>query len=212
MTEREKFRTLGTYYIDIARNYEKGIESFEALVKAYPADDAGHGNLAIAYMYVGDIAKAQEEVRRSLEIYPKNSLQRYNYAMYSMYAADFAERDHAGGPGARREPDARVRVAADRGVEARAGRRGRRARGIRGHGEDERVRRVFRGARRGRSGDVFRPLPPRDRRSCATQSPPTRPRRWRRFTRRASTSRSPRPTRPPGRCRWRARPPCRRWR
>jgi tetratricopeptide (TPR) repeat protein len=89
MTEREKFRTLGTYYIDIARNYEKGIESFEALVKAYPADDAGHGNLALAYMFVGDIAKAQEEVRRSLEIYPKNSLQRYNYAMYSMYAGDF---------------------------------------------------------------------------------------------------------------------------
>jgi len=89
MTEREKFRTLGTYYLDIARNYEKGIESFEALVKAYPADDAGHGNLALAYMYVGDIAKAQEEVRRSLEIYPKNSLQRYNYAMYSMYAGDF---------------------------------------------------------------------------------------------------------------------------
>ena len=29
MTEREKYRTLGTYYLDIVRNYEKAIENFE---------------------------------------------------------------------------------------------------------------------------------------------------------------------------------------
>jgi tetratricopeptide (TPR) repeat protein len=90
MTEREKYRTLGTYYLDIARNYEKGIENFETLVKLYPADDGGHGNLAFAYLHVGNLAAAQDEVRRSLEVYPKNSLQRYNYSMYSMYAGDFA--------------------------------------------------------------------------------------------------------------------------
>jgi len=89
MTEREKYRTLGTYYIDIARNYDKGIENFEQLVRLYPADNGGHGNLALAYLLVGRITEAQDEVRRSLEIYPKNSLQRYNYAMYSMYAGDF---------------------------------------------------------------------------------------------------------------------------
>ena len=49
MTEREKYRTLGTYYLDIARNYEKAIENYETLVKLYPADDGGHGNLALAY-------------------------------------------------------------------------------------------------------------------------------------------------------------------
>jgi tetratricopeptide (TPR) repeat protein len=90
MTEREKYRTLGAYYIDIARNYEKAIENFETLVKLYPADDSGHGNLALAYLYVGNLPGAVAEVRKSLEIYPGNSLQRYNYAMYSMYAGDFA--------------------------------------------------------------------------------------------------------------------------
>ena len=90
MTDREKYRTLGTYYLDIARNYEKAIENFETLVRLYPADDSGHGNLALAYLLIGDVQGALAGVRKSLEIYPKNSLQRYNYAMYSMYAGDYA--------------------------------------------------------------------------------------------------------------------------
>jgi hypothetical protein len=34
MTEREKYRTQGTYFFAIARNYEKAIENYEALIKA----------------------------------------------------------------------------------------------------------------------------------------------------------------------------------
>ena len=89
MTDREKYRTLGTYYVDIAQNYEKAIENYETLVKLFPADDGGHGNLALAYLLVGNVSRAVTEVRRALEIYPRNSLQRYNYAMYSMYSGDF---------------------------------------------------------------------------------------------------------------------------
>jgi len=90
MTEREKYRTLGTYYLDIAQNFEKAIENFETLVRLYPSDNGGHGNLALAYLRVGNVSGAVTEVRKSLEIYPGNSLQRYNYAMYSMYAGDFS--------------------------------------------------------------------------------------------------------------------------
>ena len=90
MTEREKYRTLGTYYLNVARNYRKAIENYETLARLYPADDGAHGNLALAAVLMGDIPRAQMEVRKSLELYPRNSLQRYNYAMYSMYAADFA--------------------------------------------------------------------------------------------------------------------------
>ena len=90
MTEREKYRTLGTYYLDIARNYEKAIENFETLVKLYPADQGGHGNLALAYLLIGNnVPRAVAEVRKTLDIYPSNKVQRYNYAMYSMYAGDF---------------------------------------------------------------------------------------------------------------------------
>ena len=90
MTDREKYRTLGAYYLNVAQNYEKAIENYETLVRLYPADDGGHGNLALAYVKSGDLPRAQPEVRKSLEIYPKNALQGYNYAMYSMYAGDFA--------------------------------------------------------------------------------------------------------------------------
>jgi eukaryotic-like serine/threonine-protein kinase len=90
MSEREKYRTLGGYYLLVTHNYEKAIENYEVLVRQYPADDTGHANLAYAYLYVRNVPKAVEEGRKSIEIYPKNTLQRTNYAMYSMYAGDFA--------------------------------------------------------------------------------------------------------------------------
>jgi tetratricopeptide (TPR) repeat protein len=89
MTEREKYRTLGKYYLDVAGNYEKAIETYETLVQRYPADDSGHGGLALAYVLSGDLTRALPHVRSALQIYPHNSLQRYNYAMYSMYAGEF---------------------------------------------------------------------------------------------------------------------------
>ena len=89
MTEREKFRTLGGYYLLVTHNYEMAIENYRALVDKYPADDTGHANLAYAYLNVRNVSKAVEEGRKAIEIYPKNTLQRTNFAMYSMYAGDF---------------------------------------------------------------------------------------------------------------------------
>jgi tetratricopeptide (TPR) repeat protein len=91
MTEREKYRTLGAYYLDVARNYEKAVENYAALVSAYPADSAGHNNLALAYFYLQDFQKALEEGRRALELYPKNAFYLNNAALYAMYAGDFAQ-------------------------------------------------------------------------------------------------------------------------
>lgn len=91
MTEREKFRTLGVYYGTVSRNYEKAIDNYEALVKQYPADGAGHNNLALAYFNTRDFQKALDEGRRVLDIYPKKLLYRGNYALYAMYAGNFRE-------------------------------------------------------------------------------------------------------------------------
>jgi tetratricopeptide (TPR) repeat protein len=90
MTEREKFRTLGGYFLVVTQDYESARENFERLVQNYPADNTGHANLAFAYLKLGNTAKAVEEGRRAIEIYPKNHLQRLNYAMYAMYAGDFS--------------------------------------------------------------------------------------------------------------------------
>ena len=96
MTDREKYRTLGTYYLGVARNYDKAIENYSTLVKLYPAD-RGHGNLALAYFYIRDFPKALEEGRRAVELYPKSVRFRTNNALYAMYAGDFATAAAEGG-------------------------------------------------------------------------------------------------------------------
>src|SRR5204862_5402180 len=60
MTEREKFRTLGGYYLGIAQNFEQAVDNYSKLVTAYPADFAGRNGLALAYFYQRDFAKALE--------------------------------------------------------------------------------------------------------------------------------------------------------
>lgn len=89
MTEREKYRTLGLYYSVVSQNYEKAIENYERLVELYPADGAGHNNLAVSYFLTLDFDSAREEGLRVLEIYPNSVLYRGNYALYAMYAGNF---------------------------------------------------------------------------------------------------------------------------
>ena len=90
MTDREKYRTFGSYYLGVTKNYEKAAEQFSALVAAYPADDAGFGNLGLTNFYLRDFTKAMDGAKHALAMNPKNILQRNNLALYAMYAGDFA--------------------------------------------------------------------------------------------------------------------------
>jgi tetratricopeptide (TPR) repeat protein/tRNA A-37 threonylcarbamoyl transferase component Bud32 len=89
MNEREKYRTLGAYYLGSARNYEKAVENYTALLRAYPGDSAGQGNLAYAEFFLHHFPKALEEGRRAVVLNPKNVMQQANVALYAMYAGDF---------------------------------------------------------------------------------------------------------------------------
>ncbi|MBI2834373.1 MAG: protein kinase [Acidobacteria bacterium] len=89
MTERERYRTLGVYYLSVARNHEKAIENYETLVRLYPADNIGYGNLALAYLWAANVPQAVTAGRKAVEVSPRNLMQRTNYAMYSMYAGEF---------------------------------------------------------------------------------------------------------------------------
>ena len=89
MTDRERFRTLGLYYMAVSRNYPKAIESYSALVEKYPADGAGHNNLAVAYFATLNFERALAEGQSVLEIYPKNLFYQQNFALYAMYAGKF---------------------------------------------------------------------------------------------------------------------------
>ena len=89
MSEREKLRTLGTYYVAVAQNFDEAIQTYQQLVTKYPADSAGHNNLAVAHFNRLDFAKAFDEGRKAISIYPKSFKYRTNYALYAMYASDF---------------------------------------------------------------------------------------------------------------------------
>jgi eukaryotic-like serine/threonine-protein kinase len=88
MSEREKYRTRGGYYL-LIRNPDNAIDEFSALVKQFPADTAGIANLAFAYFVKRDMANALTWGRRAIEIYPKNVPQRNNFGLIAMYAGDF---------------------------------------------------------------------------------------------------------------------------
>jgi tetratricopeptide (TPR) repeat protein len=90
MTEREKLRTFGGYYLGLARNYDKAIETYEELVAKFPSDSAGLNNLAIAYFSLLKFDKALEYGGKAIKIYPKTYKYRANYALYAMYAGDFS--------------------------------------------------------------------------------------------------------------------------
>lgn len=89
MSDREKYRTRGAYYLH-AREPEKALEEFKRLVELYPADSAGAANLAFAYFLLRDMPKALEYGQRALDINPNNVPQRNNLGLYAMYAGDFA--------------------------------------------------------------------------------------------------------------------------
>jgi tetratricopeptide (TPR) repeat protein len=91
MSEREKYRTYGTYYLTVARGYDQAIANYTKLVELYPADRVGHANLAVAYFYALNFAKALEVGQRAMKLYPATALKwRNNVALYALFASDFA--------------------------------------------------------------------------------------------------------------------------
>lgn len=89
MTERERYRVRGLYYI-WTENWQGCLEEYGELVKQYPVDNIGHSNLAACYARMLDMPKAMEEARRGLEVAPNDVLARMNFALYACYASDFA--------------------------------------------------------------------------------------------------------------------------
>jgi tetratricopeptide (TPR) repeat protein len=89
MTERERYRTRGNYYI-LVHNHRKAIEEYQQLLERYPADTGGYNGLAFAYFLGRDMERALGQGRHGVEIYPKFVPLRSNLALYALYAGDFA--------------------------------------------------------------------------------------------------------------------------
>ena len=94
MTERERYRIRGMFYV-ASGDSRKCVEEYSELVKHYPADLAGHANLAGCLNYLRNVSQAIEEQRKAVEISPKSAGLRLYLSFYSSYGGDFqgAERE-----------------------------------------------------------------------------------------------------------------------
>ncbi len=90
MTDREKFRTRGQYYL-FSRNAPKAVEEFTAMTERYPADVVGLSNLANAHSQLRQFDQAVAIGTRVATMFPNNPLRQNNVALYAMYAGKFDE-------------------------------------------------------------------------------------------------------------------------
>jgi tetratricopeptide (TPR) repeat protein len=89
MTERERYRNRGLYYLTTGE-WQKCVQEYSQLVTHYPADRVGQNNLASCYVQLRNAPKALEAAQHAVQIVPKGVGQRLNLAFISAFAGDFA--------------------------------------------------------------------------------------------------------------------------
>jgi tetratricopeptide (TPR) repeat protein/predicted Ser/Thr protein kinase len=89
MTERERFRNRGLYYLTTG-DWQNCVQEYTQLVTRYPADRVGQNNLASCYTQLRNAPKALEAAQHAVEIVPKGVGQRLNLGFISAFAGDFA--------------------------------------------------------------------------------------------------------------------------
>ena len=88
MTERERYRIRGVYYMR-TKNWQKCVEEYGELLKQYPADNIAQLNVASCFGSMHKIPRAMEEARRAVQLAPKDLMARMNFALLACYAGDF---------------------------------------------------------------------------------------------------------------------------
>jgi tetratricopeptide (TPR) repeat protein len=88
MTDRERFRIRGVYYMR-TQNWQKCVEEYGELLKQYPADNIAQLNLAACYGGLHNMPRAMEEARRAVQLAPKDLMARVNFSLLACYAGDF---------------------------------------------------------------------------------------------------------------------------
>src|SRR5262249_8951832 len=88
MTERERYRTRGIFYM-ITGDDQQCVKEFSDLVARYAADVGARNNLALCQTYMRNLPQAVDEMRQAVKILPRRALYRDNLALYSAYSGDF---------------------------------------------------------------------------------------------------------------------------
>ncbi|SPE28735.1 Serine/threonine protein kinase with TPR repeats [Candidatus Sulfotelmatomonas gaucii] len=93
MTERERYRDRGLYYL-ITSDWQDCVQEYTQLVTRYPADRVGQNNLSGCYTQLRDAPKALQAAKQAVKIVPKGVGQLLNLAFISTFAGDFAESEN----------------------------------------------------------------------------------------------------------------------
>jgi len=89
MTERERYRTLGSYYATVTGDQLKAIENYKLLIEKYPADNVGRNNLAVSSFFARMFDEALVQGAELAEQHSNIPAYGANYALYAMYAGKF---------------------------------------------------------------------------------------------------------------------------
>jgi tetratricopeptide (TPR) repeat protein len=87
MTERERYRTRGLYYM-ITGDPKQCVKEFGDLIDRFAADASARNNLALCATYLRDMPRAVAEMRKVVAILPKRALYRENLVLYEAYSGD----------------------------------------------------------------------------------------------------------------------------
>jgi tetratricopeptide (TPR) repeat protein len=88
MTERERYRTRGLFYM-VTGDYQQCVKEYDDLIVRYAADAAARNNLALCSTYLREMPRALDEMRQVVKILPNRALYRVNLALYASYSGDF---------------------------------------------------------------------------------------------------------------------------
>jgi tetratricopeptide (TPR) repeat protein len=88
MTERERYRTRGFYYL-VTDDYQACVKEYGDLIARYETDASARNNRALCFSYLRNIPAALEETRQVVKILPNRILYQQNLAQYLAYASDF---------------------------------------------------------------------------------------------------------------------------
>ena len=85
VSERERLRISGTYYLLVTGDLEKAIQAYEMWAKTYPRNGEPYGNLGVDYSYLGQYDKAVAASLEDLHLNPGSAAAFTN--LVGLYAA-----------------------------------------------------------------------------------------------------------------------------
>jgi tRNA A-37 threonylcarbamoyl transferase component Bud32 len=88
MTERERLRTRGNFYL-VTSDYQNCVKEYGDMIARYAAEAAARNNLALCSSYLRDMPKAVDQMQQVVKILPNRALYRINLAQYTAYGGDF---------------------------------------------------------------------------------------------------------------------------